>query len=212
MPSYTALDSSPTAGLFLGNPNLVRTTSRDTEVGASGSLGGWSLKGAVFYRRDDNLVDWTYLDGVFGRSANPVNLDTDGVELVARHSWTYVTTVFGYTALAKDAHYFGPPVTASFYALNYARQRLTAAFTIELTPNWILRLDNAARIQAADSLRTQGGNDALESSLGLSWHPAGERNLEITLQVDNLWNSAFQSVPSVPASRRQLSFGATYGW
>jgi hypothetical protein len=81
-----------------------------------------------------------------------------------------------------------------------------------LTENLVLRLDNAARIQAADSLRTEGGNDALISSLGLSWHPAGRRNLELTAQIDNLWNSAFESVPSVPASRRQLSFGATYGW
>ncbi|HEY5228731.1 MAG TPA: TonB-dependent receptor, partial [Opitutaceae bacterium] len=102
------------------------------------------------------------------------------------------------------------PVTASFYALNYARQRLTAAFTMQLTQTLVLRLDNAARIQAADTLRTEGGNDALASSLGLAWHAA--RNLEVTLQVDNLWNSAFQYVPSVPASRRQLSFGATYGW
>ncbi len=212
MPSYTALDSSPSGGLFRGNPGLGRSTSRDSEAGLSGSLWGWSGQASLFYRRDDNLVDWTYTDGVFGRSANPVNVDTDGVELVARRSWGLVSVVLGYTALAKEAHYLGAPVTASFYALNYARQRLTAAFTLVLTENLSLRLDNAARIQAADSLRTTGGNDALLSSLGLSWHPSGRRQLELSLQVDNLWNSAFQSVPSVPASRRQLSFGATYGW
>jgi vitamin B12 transporter len=212
MPSYTALDSSPTAGLFLGNPNLGRETSRDTEVGLSGSFFGWATQGAVFYRRDDNLVDWTYLNGVFGRSANPVNIDTEGVELTARHSWSLVTAVFGYTALGKQANYLGAPVTASFYALNYARQRLTAALILQLTQSFELRLDNAARIQAADSLRTEGGNDALESSLGLAWHPGATKNFELSLQVDNLWNSAFQYVPAVPASRRQLSFGATYGW
>ena len=141
-----------------------------------------------------------------------MNLDTEGLELVARHSWGLVNAVFGYTALAKDANYLGAPVTASFYALNYARQRLTAAFTLQLTENLELRLDNAARIQAADSLRTQGGNDALVSSLGVNWHPTSQPRLEFSLMVDNLWNSAFQSVPGVPASRRQLSFGATYGW
>jgi vitamin B12 transporter len=212
MPSYTALDSSPTAGLFLGNPNLGRQTSRDAEAGLSGSVGGWTAQAAVFYRRDDNLVDWTYTTGVFGRSANPVNLDTEGVELVVRRSWGLVTAVLGYTALGKSADYMNSRVTASFYALNYARQRLTAAFTVQLTETLELRLDNAARIQAADSLRTQGGNDALASSLGLTWHPAGARRLEFYVLVDNLWNSAFQSVPAVPASRRQLSFGATYGW
>jgi outer membrane receptor protein involved in Fe transport len=212
MPSYTALDSSPTAGLFLGNPNLGRETSRDTEIGLSGSLYGWTGQAAVFYRRDDNLVDWTYTNGVFGRSANPVNLGTEGLELVARHSWGLVTAVFGYTALAKSADYGDATISASFYALNYARQRLTAALTLTLTPDLELRLDNAARIQAADSLRTQGGNDALVSSFGLYWHPPSTRKIELSLMVDNLWNSAFQSVPGVPASRRQLSFGATYGW
>jgi vitamin B12 transporter len=132
--------------------------------------------------------------------------------LSARRSWGLVSVVLGYTALSKDASYLGAPVTASFYALNYARQRLTAAVTLQLTENLVLRLDNAARIQAPDSLRTEGGNDALVSALGLSWYPFGKRNLELSLQVDNLWDSAFQSVPGVPAARRQLSFGATYGW
>src|ERR1035438_6382124 len=43
MPSYTALDSSPTSGLFLGNPNLGRQTSRDAEAG--GGRGAPLLRG-----------------------------------------------------------------------------------------------------------------------------------------------------------------------
>jgi len=212
LPSYTALDSSPRSGLFLGNPNLGRETSRNTEVGLSGTIGGWSGQAAAFYRRDDNLVDWTYAAGVFGRSANPVNVDTEGFELVARRSWERWGVVLGYTALAKGADYLGAPVTASFYALNYARQRLTAALLLRLAPTLEVRLDNAARAQEPDSLRTAGGNDALTSSIGIDWRPQWARRLEVSAQVDNLWNSAFQSVPGVPASRRQLSFGATYGW
>jgi vitamin B12 transporter len=212
LPSYTALDSSATAGLFLGNPKLGRETTHNTEMGLSGNIGGWTGQAAVFYRRDDNLVDWTYTTGVFGRSANAVDIDTEGVELVARHSWGLVTAVFGYTALAKSANYLGAPVTASFYALNYARQRLTAALTLELTQTVFLRLDNVERIQEPDALRSQGGNDALATSAGLVWKPAALARLEVSAQVDNLWNSAFQSVPGVPASRRQLSFGGTYGW
>jgi vitamin B12 transporter len=68
-----------------------------------------------------------------------------------------------------------------------------------------------ARIQEPDALRTAGGNDAVVSSIGLSWKPAGQ-HLELFALVDNAWNSAFQSVPGVPAARRQLSFGGTYGW
>jgi len=212
MPSYTAIDSSPTAGLFLGNPNLGRQTSHDTEIGATGTFWGWTGQAALFYRRDDNLIDWTYTTGVFGRSANAVDIDTEGLELVARHSWSLWSVVLGYTALGKSADYLGAPVTASFYALNYARQRLTAALLLRLTETLELRMDNVARIQEPDALRTQGGNDALTSSLGLDWHPGAIARLELYAQADNLWDSAYQSVPGVPASRRQLSFGATYGW
>ena len=212
LPSYTALDSNPKGGLFFGNPNLGRETARETDLGASGSLWGWTGEAAVFHRRDDNLVDWTYTTGVFGRSANAVNIDTDGVEVSARRSWGLVSAVVGYTALAKRADYLQPNITASFYALNYARQRLTAALTMQLTETLELRVDNAARIQEPDALRTQGGNDAFASSAGLYWRPSSVRRLEFSLLADNLWNSAFQAVPGVPAPRRQLSFGATYGW
>ncbi len=212
MPDYTALDSSPTSGLFFGNPNLVRQTSRDSELGVSGGAWGWTGKAAVFYRDDDNLIDWTYTTGIFGRTANAVDVDTEGLELVARRSWNLFSVVLGYTALAKSYDYLGAPVTASFYALNYARQRLTAALLMRLTETIEMRMDNCARIQEPDALRTQGGNEALTSSLGIDWHPQSVRKLEFTVQIDNLWNSAFQSVPGVPASRRQLSFGATYGW
>ena len=212
VPSYTALDSSPTSGLFLGNPGLGRETSRNSEIGASGLVGNWTGQAAVFYRRDDNLVDWTYQQGVFGRRANPVNIGTSGLELVARRDWAYCSLVLGYTALAKSSDYHGAPVTASFYALNYARQRLTAAITLRLTETFVLRMDNSARIQAADSLRTAGGNDAVTSALALAWRPEAWPRLEFSVQVDNLWNSAFQAVPGVPASRRQVSFGGTYAW
>ena len=149
---------------------------------------------------------------MFGRAANAVDLDTEGLELEARRSWTMATVVISYTALGKSASYLGAPVTASFYALNYARQRLTAALVLSLTRTLDLRLDNAARMQEPDALRTQGGNDAVTSSLGIGWRPAAVRRLEVYAQVDNLWNSAFQAVPGVPAARRQLSFGTTYGW
>jgi len=38
------------------------------------------------------------------------------------------------------------------------------------------------------------------------------RNLDFHLQVDNLWGSAFQEVPAVPAARREVSAGVTCRW
>jgi vitamin B12 transporter len=212
VPSYTALNSSPTAGLFLGNPNLGREYSRNTEVGASGSLGGWTGQVGVFYRDDTDLVDWTFYQGVFGRQANPMDVDTTGLEAVVRRTWTYCTLVLGYTGMTKSYQYLGPYEQASFYALNYARDRLTAAVTLRLTQSLDFRWDNELRYQEPDLLRTAGGNDAYHTSIGLIWRPAEWRGLELNLQVDNLTNSAFQSIPGVPASPRQFSFGIAKAW
>jgi vitamin B12 transporter len=212
LPSYTALDSSPSAGLFRGNPNLGRETSRNLELGTSGTIDGWTAQAAVFYRRDDNLVDWTYLQSVFGRSANAVDVATTGAEFVARRSWKALDLVFGYTVLTKNPDYHGALVDASFYALNYARQRLTAAIVLRLGSEVEVRMDNAARIQAANLLRTIGGNDAVISSFSLAYRPAAWRRTTLTLMADNLWNSSFQEVPAVPASRRQVSASVAYVW
>ncbi len=212
LPTYTALDSSPTAGLFRGNPNLGRQTTHNFELGTSGTLAGWSGQAAAFYRRDDALVDWTFRRGVTARSANPVDIATTGIEAVARHSSRLYDIVLGYTWLAKDPDYRGAAVDASFYALNYARHRFTAALTVRVTSELTLRLDNVARVQAANLLRTVGGDDALISSFGIGYKPTAIRGLELSVQADNLWNSGFQDVPAVPAARRQISTRLAYAW
>lgn len=212
LPSYTALNSNAAAGLFRGNPDLGRETSRNLELGASGAVAGWTGQAAVFWRRDNALVDWTYRRGVTARTANAVDIETTGLEIFARRSWSAIDLVLGYTALAKSADYRGATVDASFYALNYARQRLTAAITARLGHGFELRMDNVARVQADNLLRTVGGNNAVTSSLGLAFRPATWRGVELTAQADNLWNSRFQEVPAVPAARRQISFGAGYVW
>ncbi len=158
-------------------------------------------------------MDWTYRQSVFGRTASPVDVDTTGAEFVVRHSWATCDLVLGYTVLTKDPNYHGALVDASFYALNYARHRLTAAIIVRLGSEFEVRMDNAARIQAANLQRTVGGNDAIISSLGLTYRPAAWRRTTFTVQADNLWNSSFQEVPSVPAApRRQISAGVAYVW
>ncbi len=212
VPTYTALKSSPTGGLFRGNQNLGRESSHQAELGVSDTVAGWSVEGAAFWRRDDSLVDWTFRRGVTARTANAVDLDTGGIEAVARRSWSACDLVLGYTLLSKDADYRGAPVDASFYALNYARQRLTAAITLRLGGGFELRMDNTARIQAGNLLRVTGGDRAVISSLGLTYRPAAWRGAMLTVQADNLWNSSFQEVPAVPAARRIITGGVSYAW
>jgi hypothetical protein len=38
------------------------------------------------------------------------------------------------------------------------------------------------------------------------------RGVELSLLVDNMWDSDFQEVPAVPAARRQFSAGAIWRW
>ena len=212
VPTYTALNSSPTAGLFLGNPNLGRSTSQNFELGADATRGRWRWHGAVFYRRDDQLVDWTFQNGVFARAANPVDLGTTGAEAMVRFSLPRLEVTAGYTFLHKTADYGSATVDGSFYALNFPQHRLTAAIVARLGGGFELRMDNEARIQEPNPLRTTGGNRALISALGIFYRWPQAPNVELSVQADNLWNSSFQDVPAVPAARRQITAAVTNRW
>jgi vitamin B12 transporter len=212
VPTYTALNSNPAAGLFRGNPNLGRAISRNLEAGVSLEQAGWKVEAAVFQRWDDDLTDWTFARGVTARTANAVDIGTLGFEVVAtRHTDRY-DLVLGYTFLHKDADYGLASVDASFYALNFAKHRLTAALTARLGHGFELRVDNEFRIQEKNLLRTIGGDDAVLTSVGLYYLPPHFRGLELSALVDNLWDDDLQEVPAVPAARRQYSVGATYRW
>jgi hypothetical protein len=212
VPTYTALNSSPTSGLFRGNPNLGRTFSHNLETGRDDARGPWQTHVAIFYRRDDHLVDWTFQRGVIARTANAVDVDTAGAEATLRWSAPRCELVLGYAYLHKRSDYGTAAVDGSFYALNFPKQRLTVAVVARMGGGWELRLDNQARIQEGNPLRTIGGDQAVLSSLGLFFRPPGVRNLDFHLQVDNLWGSAFQEVPAVPAARREVSAGVTCRW
>jgi len=212
VPTYTALNSNPVAGLFRGNANLGREISRNLETGFDFRLLGWSLESAVFYRRDDQLTDWTFTRGVTARTANAVDIATWGGELVAIRQTPRYRLVLGYTRLSKAAHYGAVNIDASFYALNFAEHRLTAAVMLRLGAGWELRVDNEFRVQAKNLLRVVGGDQAWGAAMGLYYLPPRLRGVEFSALVDNLWDSDFQQVPGVPAARRQFSLGAAYRW
>ncbi len=215
LPTYTALNSSSAGGLFRGNRNLARAKSRNAELAATAKLAGWEVQTAVFQRWDDSLVDFTYdssLGAGTARRANAVDIRTLGWELVAAHRTPRFDLTLGAGWLQKNADYRGASVDASFYALNFPVRRLTAALTWRLGAGVELRSDNEYRIQETNKLRANGVDEATLSSFGLYWLPPRLRGWEFSALVDNLWDSQFQEVPGVPASRRQLSFGAAFRW
>lgn len=210
--TYTALNSNPSAGLFRGNPNLDRAISRNAEAGVEFTHDAWTVQAAVFHRQDDGLADWTFRNGVVARTANPVDIGTAGLEVVAIRNAPRFDLILGYAFLKKDADYGAAVVDASFYALNFPRHRLTAALVARLAPGLELRVDNEYRRQEENTLRLAGGDEALLTSAGIYWMSAALHGLELSARVDNLWDDDFQEVPAVPAARRQWALGAAYHW
>jgi hypothetical protein len=213
VPGYTALNSNPGGGLFRGRDDLAREKSKNIEVGTEWSGQKWSFQAAVFFRQDDPLVDWTYsAAATSARSANEVAIDVVGFEAVYVRQWDKVDLVLGYTLLEKDSDYGNASVDASFYALNYARHRFTAAVILQLGGGFEIRSDNELRFQEKNSLRTAGGDEAFLSSIGLFYSLPNWPEMEIGLLVDNLWDDDFQEIPAVPAAGRQVSASVSYRW
>ncbi|MEJ2602142.1 MAG: TonB-dependent receptor [Gammaproteobacteria bacterium] len=209
LPGYTALASQP-SGLFGGNPVLGRETARALELSFSHMSAGWRVEAALFRRSDDDLVDWTFLSGApFVRQANAVDLEVSGLELYAARVFDRLTLRAGYGWLEKDADYGAAQVDASYYALNYARHRVTVALEFALGDDWRAALDTEIRRQADNPLRTDS-DDAFGASFALVWQPAG--GLSLSLVADNITNSDFREFPGTPAPRRQLSVQAGYAW
>jgi len=211
VPGYTALNSNPT-GLFGGNPLLGREKAQQIAASIERDTGDWQLRATVFSRRDDSLVDWTYATGApFARQANAVDIDVIGFEAFFVRSGESLDVAIGYTALDKDADYGTAQVDASFYALNFARHRATLAIVYRFAGGFEFRLDNEYRSQEANPLRV-GDDSTYLASASLRWAASGDQRFSAALVVDNATDSEYQPFPGTPASGRQLSLSASYGW
>ena len=211
LPGYTALKSRPT-GLFGGNADLGREKARQASVAIGKEAANWRATATVFYREDDDLVDWTYASGApFARQANSVDLEVMGLELFASRHWQSFDLVGGYTYLDKDADYGSAVVDASFYALNYATHRATLAAHYRFNDHLELRWDNEYRKQRRNPLRSSS-DDALLVSVTLEWVPSNGSGFGAALTADNLTDNEYEQFPGTPAVGRQLSLNATYLW
>jgi len=211
LPGYTALNSNP-VGLFGGNPLLGREQAKQLSLTVAHEAHYWQGRAALFSRKDDNLVDWTYATGApFARQANAVDIDVSGFEAFVSRRWGAVDLAAGYTWLDKDADYGSAQVDASFYALNFARHRMTLAVTYRFADRLELRLDNEYRSQEDNPLRVGDDNTYLASA-SLVWNAAAGSGFSAALVADNLTDSEFQPFPGTPAAGRQFSVSATYNW
>lgn len=209
LPDYTAL-GSPARGLFGGNPDLGREKARTTEVGFDLRRGEWRLEWAVFHRRDRDLVDWTYREeAANARTADAVDLDTRGTELVFTRVWKPLRLRLGYAWLERSSRHRGEETEASFYALNYPRHRATASLAWSFLREFELRLENEYRRQRSNPLRS-GPEEALLTAFALAYLPAALPGLEAVLSCDNPFKVSFQQIPGVPGPGRQAALQTVY--
>ncbi len=211
VPGYTALNSKPN-GLFGGNPNLKREQARQLIVTLAQEGRDWLASAAAFHREDENLVDWTYASGsTSARQANAVYMEVNGLELLLRKRWQRLDLSLGYTYLDKKPDYGTATVDASFYALNYARDRATVSVSYQLNETYALRLDNEYRTQLANPLRTSD-NNALLTAASLDWTSPQFDEITAQLRIDNLTDDDYQPYPGTPAVGRQISLNVRYNF
>jgi len=211
VPGYTVLNSRPT-GLFGGNPDLGRERADELSLSFGRESDERHMNLTAFYRRDDDLVDWTYDSGAaFARQANDVDIDVIGVALVFGRRWQSLDLIAGYTYLDKDADYGSASVDASFYALNFARHRATLAIGYQLNDRLHLKLDNEYRQQEENPLRASS-DSAFVVSASLAWEPPNGHGFGVAIAVDNLGDDDYEQFPGTPAVGRQFSVSVRYDW
>jgi len=209
---YTAIGGSNTGGLFRSNYELERETTKNIELGLALDRDTWRLDSAIFYRQDNNLTDWTYnFDSTSARTANPVDIDTLGVELIAVKRLENTEIITSYTFLDKSEDYGNTDIDASFYALNFPDHRITLGVIWRPGNLFEIRIDNEWRKQQENILRTDD-DEALFTHLTLKFSPPLLKGLDIMVAADNLWNESFEEVPGTPGRGEQYTVSATYSW
>jgi vitamin B12 transporter len=212
VPGYTAIGGSNSGGLFRSNYNLERETTKNIELGLALDRDTWRLDSAIFYRQDDDLTDWTYsLSSTSARSANAVDINTLGLELLAIKRLDNAQIITSYTFLKKSEDYGTADIDASFYALNYPDHRVTLGVIWRPGDMVEVRVDNEWRKQEENTLRN-GDDDALFTHLTLKISPSRFKGLDIILAVDNLWDESFEEIPGTPGRGEQYTISATYHW
>lgn len=209
---YTAIGGSETGGLFRSNRDLERELTKNIELGLTLDKETWRFDSSLFYREDKGLTDWTFnFDSTSARSANPVDIDTSGIEILAIKRFDNTEVVSSYTYLNKSEDYGDTNIDASFYALNYPDHRVTLGVIWRPMDIVEVRIDNEWRKQEENVLRN-GDDTALFTHLTVKISPAQVKGLDIALAADNLWDESFEEIPGTPGRGEQYTLSATYYW
>jgi len=190
-----------------GNPDLLAEKSRSGELGISYQHKKIELKVTSYITKSENLIQWRPETPSYWRPINVQDVDSYGLEFEMRlqqnfgkHAFeiqsNYAYTVATDKALEKQLIYV--PYHKANASLNYNYKNFVVNFT---------ELYNGEVFTTTSN--TQTVNAYLLSNLEI-YKSFLKQKLTIGVMVNNLWNTAYQSVAYRPMPNRNFEFNINY--
>lgn len=176
----------------VGNPDLAAERAWQFEVGSAMPVAGAQLEGAVFMRREQDLIDYVRpTDTPPWQARNLGEMETVGVRLRASRSWEHVLTEAAFSLVDKEQT-LDSGLESKYVFTHPTRQlslRLRHDLPLGATADW--RYINRARIAPLQDYGVVDVNLSLPVRYG-----------SLLLRVRNLTNEGYQAVAGVPMPGR----------
>ena len=203
--AYSETIQQPDFQTLESNPSLHQQKSQNTELGfrqfASASL-DW--RAGVFFRRLENASDW------FGATRTATDLGTLNVAGVESEIAFYPSEALELRAFYQWVHKDNDR-TDGFYELDYPEHLLNFSGHWRFMPEFLLFAAQTLRYQTENDARTSSDFGAA-ASLGLHWFPRFAHHVRLSLLVDNLWGTNFQTIPGLKPPPTTVSTGIMVFW
>ena len=208
LPSFTELYYS--VGGHKADKNLKPEELRAVEGGVKYNSPTVTAKASIFYHHSSNLIDWVMdsreADPVW-QSVNLTKVNTLGQEVTVnvQRPWYNVQLSYCHLHQKKDL----PDYLQSQYALEYLRNKVTAAVKVYLPANIDLSL--YYRFQDRTGSYTSAGGDVCNYhpysvvDCRLAWHA---EKFDIHLDANNLFGTRYVDYGNVPQPGCWLLAGA----
>ena len=202
LPTYNDLFWSPG-----GNPDLLAETSRSGELGFNYHHKKWDLSLTSYISKSENLIQWRPETPSFWRPINVQDVESYGLEFDTKLQQNFgshafeIQSRYAYTIATDktlDKQLIYVPIHKANASLNYNFKSFTINFT---------ELFNGKVFTTTSN--TQTVNAYWLSNLEI-YKSFLKQQLTIGVLVNNIWNTAYQSVAYRPMPNRNFEFNINY--
>lgn len=201
--SYSETFQRPDYQTLENNPFLHAQHARKSEFGFKQIVSenfDWRL--TSFYRHLKNASDW-----VGGNVVDLGSINVGGVEAeIGFYPSDDLALKLFYQWVRKDNQR-----TDGFYELDYPEHLLAFTGDWQFFSQFVLFATQTLRYQTENDRRTSSSFGA-DASMGFHWIPRFAQKARISLRVDNLWGTTFQSLPGLKPPARTINTGVSIIW